>query len=74
MITFSASRNYQVILEADTYDGYTGDLAIDDISFSPDCKPDPNAKLQPEAPECDPDGEFRYYSGTIFIAEWWLIG
>ena len=39
--------------------GYQGDLAIDDVSFSPDCLPDPTAKLNPELPLCDLDLEFR---------------
>ena len=58
-ITFKASRNFQVVIEAGVTDGMTGDLAIDDVSFSPGCQADPNARLSSEPPACDPDGEFE---------------
>ena len=59
MLNFVAIKNFQIIIQADVMFGFTGDLAIDDISFSPDCLPDPTGKLNPEPPKCDPDIEFR---------------
>lgn len=58
-VGFSAVHNFQVAIEANTYDGFQGDLAIDDVTFSPDCQPDTSGKLRPEPRDCDPDSEFR---------------
>lgn len=33
------SFDFQVVLEAVVGDGYQGDIAIDDVTFTPDCIP-----------------------------------
>jgi len=37
-----------VIIEAVVGNGYQGDIAIDDISFTPDCQPTGNGTIHPE--------------------------
>lgn len=61
VVTFIASKPFQVIIEAAAVDkGLHGYAALDDISFTPECKPDPTATLPVQPPdECYPDIEFR---------------
>lgn len=33
------SDSFQVVIEAVVGDGYQGDIAIDDVTFTPDCMP-----------------------------------
>ena len=62
-MTFPADRNFQVIITASMDDSGEipqGYVAIDDITFDPDCLPDASAVLPPKPPECDPEFQFRY--------------
>ena len=54
---------FKVVIEAIRGKSYQGDIAIDDISFTPGCKPDFKATLTPDrlTPAPDPNckaGEF----------------
>jgi hypothetical protein len=37
-ISLNISQSFQIIIEATVGDSYQGDIAIDDLSFSPDCQ------------------------------------
>ena len=44
-------------------------IAVDDVSFSPECRPDPHARLPDHPPECDPDTEYTCDDGTCIPVE-----
>ena len=64
-ILLVSAVNYQVVIEGKSGPGYQGDIAIDDVSFTPSCQPDSTATISPTlptvtpSPGCNP-GEFRY--------------
>ena len=62
-IPISSDMTFKIAIEAFRGTGYKGDIAIDDISFTPGCKPDFTATLTPDrlTPFPDPQcpGKFR---------------
>lgn len=57
--------NYQVVIEGMSGPGYQGDIAMDDVSFTPICRPDSTATISPTVPTGTPPpgcqtGQFRY--------------
>jgi len=46
-IPINSAINYQVVFEGVRGSDYQGDIAIDDISFTPGCKPDSTATIIP---------------------------
>ena len=57
--------NFQVIIEGKRGGGYKGDIAIDDLSFTPGCNVDYAATLPPFIQTVSPppgckSGEFKY--------------
>ena len=57
--------NFRVLIEGKRGGGYRGDIAIDDVSFTPGCNVDYGATLPPfiktvtPPPGCN-SGEFKY--------------
>eukprot|EP00794_Sanderia_malayensis_P017044 gene17044-18759_t len=72
-ITFNfVKTNYRVIIEGKRGGGYKGDIAIDDVSFTPGCNVDFSATLAPVPVTSTPptgclSGEFRCSSDTTCI-------
>lgn len=66
-IHLNSAINYQVVIEGMSGPGYQGDIAIDDVSFTPSCRPDSTATISPTVPTptgttppgCK-TGQFRY--------------
>lgn len=72
-ISLNISQSFQIIIEATVGDSYQGDIAIDDLSFSPDCQyaqeslpnppvtiPTPNTKpVVTPARTCNSDTQFQ---------------
>ena len=72
--------NFQVVIEGKRGGGYKGDIAIDDVSFTPGCNVDYGATLPPfirtftPQPGCK-SGEFKYaycYNYSHFSCFWVL--
>ena len=64
-ILLVSAVNYQVVIEGLSGPGYQGDIALDDISFTPSCRPDTSATISPIAPSGTPppgcnSGQYRY--------------
>ena len=59
-----SSVNFRLVIEGTRGTSYKGDIAIDDVSFTPGCKPDfratlsPNPKTTAPPPGCK-SGEFK---------------
>lgn len=49
-IHLNSAVNYQVVIEGMSGPGYQGDIAIDDVSFTPSCRPDSTATISPTVP------------------------
>lgn len=57
--------NFQVVIEGLVGPGYQGDIAVDDVSFTPSCRPDTTATISPSLPTGTPSpgcrtGQYRY--------------
>ena len=64
-ILLVSAVNYQVVIEGLSGPGYQGDIALDDISFTPNCRPDTTATISPIPPSGTPppgcnSGQYRY--------------
>ena len=64
-IPLVSAVNFQVVIEGISGPGYQGDIAIDDVSFTPSCRPDTTATISPTLPTGVPPpgcnaGQFRY--------------
>ena len=64
-ILLVSAVNYQVVIEGLSGPGYQGDIALDDISFTPNCRPDTTATISPIPPSGTPPpgcnlGQYRY--------------
>ena len=46
-VDIKGDKNFRIVIEAKRGTSYQGDIAIDDISFSPECLPDFKATLNP---------------------------
>lgn len=49
VLPLNYSSDFQIIIEAKVGDNYKGDIAIDDISFTPDCQTSSNTLPPPPA-------------------------
>ena len=47
-VNIKSTMNYQIVIEAITGEWYQGDIAIDDISFTPGCLADRRSTLSPD--------------------------
>lgn len=56
------SRAFRILLEGKVGDEFTGDIAVDDVSFTSDCKPLIPTTTSPPPNQCQ-DGEFQCESG-----------
>ena len=68
--------NFQVVIEGKRGGGYKGDIAIDDVSFTPGCNVDYAATLPPFPQTVSPpsgckSGEFKY---VYFYYQYLIIG
>lgn len=64
-IPLVSAVNFQVVIEGISGPGYQGDIALDDVSFTPSCRPDTTATISPTLPTGIPPpgcnvGQFRY--------------
>lgn len=63
-IHLASNVNFQVVIEGLSGPGFQGDIAIDDVSFTPNCRPDSTASISttiptgPPIPGCQP-GKFK---------------
>lgn len=78
-IPLNSTVNYQVVIEGTSGPGYQGDIAIDDVSFTPSCRPDSTATISPIVPTgtappgCTP-GQFRYEDINPQRSKLWFCG
>lgn len=71
-IPLVSAVNYQVVIEGTSGPGYQGDIALDDISFTPNCRPDTGATISPIPPSGTPppgckSGQYRYVGCQISL-------
>ncbi|EDO47788.1 predicted protein [Nematostella vectensis] len=72
-INITSGVNFQVVIEGKRGVSFQGDIAIDDISFTPGCRPDSTATISPNPPTSTPppgcnSGEHRCSNGQCINA------